>query len=181
MAYKGFAYCVFAPIEGEADGLPVYGNGAALGRAIKYELDPEYEDTAEYNDMNDLDPAQEFARAKLSLETAEISAPAALMLGEFFADDGLVSVDTAPASPCGIGIVRRYSKGSETGWAVTWFYKVVIRSVKDRGETRDKSITYSTSEIDALVIPASAGRWRKNIYFDSKDEAVTYINRVAGI
>ena len=181
MAYKGFAYCVFAPIEGEADGLPVYGAGAAIGRALKYELDPEYEDTSEYSDMNDLDPAQEFVRAKLTLETAEVSDPALLMLGDAWADDGHVSVDISRAVPCGVGLVRPATMHGETRWAVTWLYKVMIRSVKDKAESRDKAIAYSTPEIEALAIPAAGGIWRRNNYFDTKDDAVTYVNSVAGI
>ena len=183
MAYKGLTDAVYAPITAESpEGIPTYGTGGIIGRAIKYELSAEYEDTSEYSDMNDLDPAQEFAYADLTFESAEVDSAADLVMYGHDADsDGIVCADIDTGRPCGVGCIRPKTIRGTVTWTVTWLYKVFFLSVKDDTETRGKDIAYSTPEVTARVVPLGDGRWKHTYEFETKDEARTFLYAKAGI
>lgn len=179
MAYKGLAAMVYAPLTAEVGGVPVYGTGGVLGRAMKYELDPEYEDTADYEDLNDLDPRQEFVRAKLTLGAAETSDPALVMFGDTAEEGGLVSVDISTATPCGLGLVMPEVYRGRVTWVVLWLYKVFLQSIKESAESRTRDIAYMTPEISGMAVPAGNGRWKHKYKFESKDEALSFATGLA--
>lgn len=182
MAYKGLTDAVFAPITSESDsGEPIYGTGSIIGRAMSYGLDPEYENTAEYADMNDLDPAQEFAYAKLTFESAEVTDDALQQFGHTVDTVGVIAEDIDIGIPCGVGCIRPKTYKGTTTWVITWLYKVFFQKIKDKTETRAKDVNYSTPEIEARVVPLGDGRWKRTYNFESKDEARSYLYSLAGI
>ena len=66
MAYMGLAHIVIAAYR-EADGKVSYSGGIRFGKAIKLEIDPQYEDMSDYDDINDTDEEQEISYVDVSL------------------------------------------------------------------------------------------------------------------
>ena len=190
MAYKGLAYPVFAPIESENANSIRYKAGGLVGRAMEYELNPNYADTSEYSDMNDLDPDEEFAFADITLKTAETSrdfergvmgaedAFEAAVVNKF-AMTGLKYTDLSKKSLVGLGLIRPLRYKGTTSWVMTWLYKVYILSISDNTETKGKDINYSTPEIKARSLPANNGNWKKDMTFGTLAEARSYLEFIA--
>ena len=51
MAYVGLTHPVIAVYE-ERNGVVSYKNGTRFGKAVKYEISPNYEDVSDYQDIN---------------------------------------------------------------------------------------------------------------------------------
>lgn len=196
MAYKGLSYPIFAPILSESADRITYKAGGFVGRAMEYEMDPTYADTSEYSDMNDLDPAEEFAFADITLNTAETSrdfdvgvlgaergAEASVVNNGLedsaYISDTLKRIDIMKKSMIGLGLLRPSRYKGTTSWVLTWLYKVYILGIKDHTETKGKDISYSTPEIKARAIPAGNGNWKKDMTFRSLADAKGYLQEIA--
>ena len=196
MAYKGLAYPAFVPIVSESASNVRYKAGGVVGRAMEYELDPTYADTSEYSDMNDLDPAEEFAYADITLKTAEASRD--FEMGVLDAEYGMEAwtvnngleqtmytaetlkrIDIKKKTLIGLGLIRPMRYRGVTSWVLTWLYKVYILSIKDNTETKGKDINYSTPEIKARAVPADNGNWKKDLKFKTLAEARGYLEDIA--
>ena len=46
----------------------VLQNGTRFGKAVKYEISPNYEDVSDYQDINETDPEEEIRSADITLE-----------------------------------------------------------------------------------------------------------------
>lgn len=197
MAYKGLAYPVFAPVLSERARKISYKAGGYIGRAMEYEFDPTYVDVSDYSDMNDLNPAEEFAFADITLKTAETNREFDMdVLGAKQGIEGLTimngleaqnilipevltRIDINKKSMIGLGLLRPKRYKGTTSWILTWLYKVYILGVKDSTETKGKDINYSTPEISMRAIPAENGNWKKDMTFRSLAEARTYLEYIA--
>lgn len=196
MAYKGLAYPAFVPIVSESASNVRYKAGGVVGRAMEYELDPTYADTSEYSDMNDLDPAEEFAYANITLKTAEASRDFEMgVLGAeygmeawtvnngleqtMYTAETLKRIDIKKKTLIGLGLIRPMRYRGVTSWVLTWLYKVYILSIKDNTETKGKDINYSTPEIKARAVPADNGNWKKDLKFKTLAEARGYLEDIA--
>lgn len=188
MAYKGLALVMYAMESEDTEGVPSYKDGGTIGRIMEYNLEPKFVDVSDYNDMNELDPEYEFAYAELTLKTAEVVSNAHMMaLGASYYVGNIMSSDSRGHvtfkdidrhRPIGIGLVRAERIKGTTRWTVTWLYKVKIETVKENGETRGKDINYNTPEIKARAYTPGSGGWKRDVWFSTKEDAVTYLQRV---
>jgi hypothetical protein len=146
--------------------------------------------------MNDLDPAEEFAFADITLKTAETSrdfergvmgaedAYEAAVVNNgldstMFMMNGLKHTDLSKKTLIGLGLIRPLRYRGTTSWVMTWLYKVYILSIKDNTETKGKDINYSTPEIKARSLPANNGNWKKDMTFGTLAEARSYLEFIA--
>ena len=105
MAYIGIARPVIA-VYSEENGKAAYSGGIRFGKAIKIEINPQYEDVSDYNDINDTDDEEEFAYADITLDTDEIPEEAEpIMFGQ--ETDGISKESVAPSVGAWIEIAGR--------------------------------------------------------------------------
>ena len=170
MAYMGLAHIVIAAYR-EADGKASYSGGIRFGKAIKLEIDPQYEDMSDYEDINETDEAQEISYADVSLNTDEIPEEAEyMMFGHETTSGEVISGEKDRSGYVGVGARIRGVKGGHRKYVAIWMHKA-------KGE----SISYQTPTVTGKAIPDIVGNWRTKKTFDTAKEADSWINEIAGI
>lgn len=169
MAYIGLCNLVLAPIEGNE-----YGTGFSLPKAVMLDADPQYEDVSDYNDINDLEPEEEFQYAIITIrvtdETTELSGE---MDGDFSEQK-----DIDDRKRYGVGYIRQWTSGRfEAGW----LNNVKLREAGMSQETRGESIEYGVPEYTGKAYPDQKGSWKQKQVFRSKEEALLFIHERANM
>ena len=181
MAYVGLAHPVIAVYE-ERDGVVSYKNVTRFGKAVKYEISPNYEDVSDYQDINETDPAEEIRSADITLEISEMSEHSeGVMFGYEINADETIANQNNRASPIGLGIVTREVIAGATSYVAYWIHKVLFREEGQTHETKGDAITYITPSVKGTATPDYNGNWRTKKRFTSKAEADAWIDEKAGI
>lgn len=178
MAYLGLVYPVIARYTEDEDGNPVYSGGVVVGKAIKAEINPVYEDITEYSDMNELDYEQEFSYAEITLNTTDIPDDAEGFLGH---DDTGEYSDLDYSRNVGIGLARREVLDGEVSYSTIWLYKAKLWEGDHSAETRGEDLNYNTPSVTGRAFPAANGRWKKVKKFGTKSEALDWLQEMAGM
>ena len=181
MAYVGLTRPVIAVYK-EQNGAVSYENGSRFGKAVKYEISPNYEDVSDYQDINETDPAEEIRSVEITLETSQIPEHAeAVMFGYGINGDETIANQNNKASPIGLGIVTREVIAGTTYYVAYWVHKVLFREEGRTHETKGDTITYTTPSVKGTAVPDYNGNWRTKKRFTSKAEADAWIDEKAGI
>ena len=174
MAYMGLAHIVIAAYR-EADGKASYSGGIRFGKAIKLEIDPQYEDMSDYEDINETDEAQEISYADVSLNTDEIPEEAEyMMFGHETTSGEVISGEKDRSGYVGVGARIRGVKGGHRKYVAIWMHKAKFTDGSQAHETKGESISYQTPTV-------TVGNWRTKKTFDTAKEADSWINEIAGI
>lgn len=181
MAYIGFARPVIA-VYREKDGKASYSGGIRFGKAIKIEIDPQYEDVSDYGDINDTDEEQEIAYADISLNTDEIPETAETMMFGHEAVSGEVISDEKDRSRyVGVGARVRSVRRGQIKYIGIWLHKAIFTEGSQSHDTKGDSISYQTPTTKGKAIPDIEGKWRTKKTFDTAKEADSWIDEIAGI
>ena len=181
MAYVGLTHPVIAVYE-ERNGVVSYKNGIRFGKAVKYEISPNYEDVSDYQDINETDPEEEIRSADITLEISEIlEGSEGVIFGYEVNADETIANQNNRASPIGLGIVTREVIAGTTSYVAYWIHKVLFREEGRTHETKGDAITYITPSVKGTATPDYNGNWRIKKRFTSKAEADAWIDEKAGI
>lgn len=177
MAYVGLAEPIIARYH---DG--IYSGGSRLGKAIRMEITPEYEDVSDYEDINNTDDSEIFAYADVSLGTDALQGNAEkVVFGHEQLGDETICKDTDQAVYVGVGFrVREKILGTER-YVAMWLCKVKFKEEGEKHKTRENSIDYVTPEIKGKAYPDENGQWKRKKIFYTQKEADSWLNQMAGI
>lgn len=178
MAYIGIARPVIAAYS-EENGKAVYSGGIRFGKAIKIEIDPQYEDVSDYNDINDTDDEEEFSHADVTLDTDEIPEEAEPMM--FGRETDGISKESDRAGYVGVGMRTRCVKNGRIKYLAVWIHKAKFKEGSWSHETRGDSISYQTPSTPGKAVPDVEGKWRTKKFFETAQEADLWIDAIAGI
>lgn len=181
MAYIGIARPVIAIYSEESDKVK-YSGGIRFGKAIKVEIDPQYEDVSDYGEINDTDEEQEFAYADISLNTDEIPEDAEpMMFGHEERDQKTVSALSDRSRYVGLGVRVRQVKSGQIKYLGIWIHKAKFTEGSSSHETKGDSMNYQTPTTPGKAIPDMNGEWRTKKLFNTAEEADAWIDGIAGI
>lgn len=178
MAYIGIARPVIA-VYSEENGKAVYSGGIRFGKAIKIEIDPQYEDVSDYNDINDTDDEEEFAYADVTLDTDEIPEEAEPMM--FGREKDGISKENDRSGYVGVGARTRCIRNGRTRYLAIWIHKAKFKEGSSSHETIGDSVNYQTPSTHGKAVPDVEGNWRTKKTFETAEEADSWIDEIAGI
>lgn len=178
MAYIGIARPVIAAYS-EEDGKAVYSDGIRFGKAIKIEIDPQYEDISDYRDINDTEEDEEFSYADITLDTDEIPEEAEPMM--FGRETDGVSRERDCSGCVGVGMRTRHVKNGRIRYLAIWIHKAKFKEGSSSHETKGDSISYQTPSTSGKAVPDVEGNWRTKKAFETAEEADRWIDTIAGI
>lgn len=163
MAYLGLCSMIMAPLNGT-----IYEEGFRIGKAVNISIDPQYEDVSDYNDINDLDPEEEFQYADVKLTLTE--EPEGL-LGNM--DEDLIEYDDIdPRRFYGMGLLRQMTSAR---YQAIWLTKTTLKESETSQDTKSEDIEYGTPEFTGKAYPDSNGIWKQQKNFDTKENALRYL------
>lgn len=177
MAFIGLSRVVVAKRIGTGQ----YNGGVQLGKAVEVEVNPEYEES-DYGDINDTDEEDIFIKADVKMKTSRIPLEAErLLFGHEVKGNEVIYCEEDRAEYVGIGInTQEIISGKKTHIAL-WIYKAKLREEGQTLKTKGKSIEYMTPEVKGKAIPEEDGKWKIKKIFETKEDAVKWVNQMAGI
>lgn len=181
MKKVGLAYPIFALLD-ESTGVPVYTQGKAMGKAIKYQI--KYTKNSERVDADDsideYDNSVTGATETLGLNEIDLDIQA-LLYGRQYVN-GVLSLGKDDVAPyVGHGLYTKIRKNHQTKYAGVWFYKVIYGEPDDDAETQGEKIKFNTPSIEGTAMFAVNNMMRDVKVFDTLAEVKSWLNGLAGI
>lgn len=178
MAYIGLAEPIIARYQ--KDG--TYAGGVKMGKAVKVEISPEYEDISEYTDINDTEEEKEFAYADISLGIDSLPEEAEMLIFEHEKENGeVIYRDTDRSRYVGVGFRVREKISGSNRYIAIWLHKAKFQEEGNSHKTKGDSIEYATPEIKGKVYPDENGRWRTKKTCETVEEADLWLRKKANI
>ena len=187
MAKIGLKFAVASPITGYTkEGMPIYGTGFIVGKAISAEISIECNDNPLYADDAMAENDTSFANGTLKLGVADFGSDyldglqvQAKMLGHKIVDGNTIlrgALDIAPY--LGFGILKTKKQNNKKYYEATWLYKSVYKVPSESANTKGKSIEWQTSEIEGNILAVEG--YEGDIYqeqkiFETVQEAMSWL------
>lgn len=195
MAFIGMRHVVVATIASHTDGsVPTYDAGMIAGKAITGNLtinrndNPLYADDAIAEDDNGinsmelelgLDDLLEDVQAYMGLLKKETTGTGTSAVTKYY--------DTsASAENVGVGYIRVRQKDNNISFQTVWVFSVKFSIANENSQTKGETIEWqtptATGRCKGLIIDSSGDlTFREKRIFNDYDDAVSYLNGLAGI
>jgi phi13 family phage major tail protein len=190
MAYIGLKHPVFAPITSEpANGLPVYGAGLIVGKAIAADVSIDRSNAKLSGDDTIVEVDNSFVSGTITTEVDDLSDEAlTAWLGNQAATLGGVatirSASTYEAPDGGFGYYRVRKKNGVRSYRAFWYYKTKWGMPSEEARTKpDGSIEWQTPKVEGIIMTAqdAINSWRDEVTFETEAEAVAWLDELANI
>lgn len=182
MAKIGLENFLYAELTEAQDGTPSYGTAKKPGKAISCSVEVENNDAKLYadNTIAESDTSFKGGTATIGIDEDDVEVLADL-LGHTVQNGEVVSSTEDFAPYVGFGrIVTKMVNGSYK-YQVKFLYKVKFAEPSDEDNTKGEDIEFGTTEVEGTVMALANGKWRATKTFDTKAEAVTYLNSLFGV
>lgn len=160
MAYIGISNMIVAKLQEEDE--EKYCDGIEFGQAVQLEIVPEYQDTSEYNDMNDTGQSREFAYADIKIITSHVP-------------------DMDLTGYVGVGFVVTEKYLQKRDYTAFWIIKAKLQEGTTTYKTKGDTIEYVTPEVSGRAEPIRDGLWRYKEKFKEKEAAVNWLKEKANM
>ncbi|ABO51110.1 phage major tail protein, phi13 family [Desulforamulus reducens MI-1] len=190
MAYIGLKHPVFAPIVSEpANGLPTYGTGLVVGRAIAANVSIELSDSKLPADDTIVEIDNSFISGTITTGIDDLSDEALkIWLGQQAATlNGVATIRSAASYEApngGFGYYRVRKKNGVRSYRAYWYYKTKWGMPSEDASTKpDGAIEWQTPEVQGTIMATqdSVNSWRDQATFSTEAEAVAWLNELANI
>lgn len=177
MAKIGLTNFRYSVLTEAADGTPSYNGAKTPAKAVSCSVSVENNDASLYADDGLAESDTSFAGGTVTMGIDEDdNTTMAALLGHTIDESGEMvrSInDTAPY--VGLGRIVTKMVGGAYKYKVEFLYKCKFSEPSQEDTTRGESVEFGTTEIEGTVAALANGEWSKAKTFDTKAEAVTYL------
>ena len=176
MANIGLTNIWWAVLTEGGDGTPTYNGAKSLGKAVSCSVSISNNDAKLYGDDAIAESDTSFASGTVTMGVTDdddtIFAP---LLGHTITDGEVIKKTDDNAPYVGVGrIVTKMVNGAYK-YKVEFLPKVKFSEPSRDETTKGESIEFSTPSIEGVVATLKDGTWNKSKTFDSKSDALTYL------
>ena len=159
-----------------ADGKITYATPKKPGKAISFNFDPTKSDASLYADdiLAEHDSSVTGGTCTMGIDREDANTYAEL-LGHTVNEGEVVSNTNDVAPYVGLGRIATLLVDGAYKYRATFFAKVQFSEPSEENNTRGESVEFGTYELEGVVAVPVDGTWRKWKEFDTKAEAVTYL------
>lgn len=167
----------------ESNGNETYTDGAALGKAIKIDYNPNVPDNVAYADDDVAEEDHGVIEGDLSLDTTDVSDENySTLLGHSTNSDGEIVANEADNSIyVGFAFYARKIVNGVSHWRAIFFPKVIFTEPSESMETKKKDLAFGSHTLPGKIRKNLAGDWKIEKTFDTEAEAQTWVNTKCGI
>lgn len=185
MAYVGIRHIVAAPIETEkAGGMPTYGTGVLVGRAISADVSFTRADVTLDADDATAESDNSITGGTIRLGVDDLDDPARVaLLGDVPAEDDEGSYDEIDkAAPyVGVAYVRQRIYNGKTTFRAMYLPKVQFGSTEENARTKGRTTEFQTPTISGSIMGVEKADGskcfrRRSKYFTKASEAIAWAN-----
>ena len=170
---NNFRYSVLT--EG-ADGTPSYAGAIKPAKAVSCSVSINNNDAKLYADdaLAESDTSFSNGSVTMGIDEDDLTTMAAL-LGHTINAGEIVRNAEDVAPYVGLGRVVTKMVGGAYKYKVEILYKVKFSEPSQENNTKGETIEFGTTEIEGTVNALANGDWSKAKQFDSKDDAISYL------
>lgn len=178
----GLESSYFIPITSEPENArPVYGEMLDMGAAVRANIAVSYAEGQLYGDDALQLDVKLFSGGTLDAETLldDMSIDVAVY-GATISEDG-VTVDKKDdsAPPGGYAFIQKLmTKSKKIVYRAVFLLRVTGNMANDNAETKGSGVTFANKAISYSIGTANTGEWRLRKEFDSRDEALAWIQSI---
>ena len=166
-----------------SDGTPSYGGAKKPAKAISCSVSISNNDAKLYADdaLAESDKSFQSGTVTIGIDDEDLATMADLLGHEYDETSGEIvrnANDTAPYVGLGRVVVKMIN--NVTKYKVEFLNKVKFAEPSQEDNTKGESVEFSTGTIEGTIACLADGDWSKAKTFDTKDEAVAYIEGLLG-
>lgn len=167
-----------------SDGTPSYGGAKKPAKAISCSVSISNNDAKLYADdgLAESDKSFQSGTVTIGIDDEDLATMADLLGHEYDETSGEIirnANDTAPYVGLGRVVVKMIN--NVTKYKVEFLYKVKFAEPSQEDNTKGESVEFSTSTIEGTVACLGDGNWSKAKTFDSKDDAISYLEGLLAV
>ena len=177
MAKIGLNNFRYSKLTEGTDGTASYAGAKKPAKAVSCKVDVTTNSASLYADdaIAETDNSFGGGTVTIGIDDEDVNTMADL-LGHTVSEEGEMvrnSNDTAPY--VGLGRVVVKMVGGVYKYKVEFLYKVKFSEPSQEDNTKGESVEFTTSELEGTVATLENGDWSKTKTFDTKTEAITYL------
>ena len=169
-----FRYSILT--EGQ-DGAPSYSGAKTPGKAVSCNVEISNNNATLYADdtLAESDTSFQSGTVTMTVDEDDLQTMAAL-LGHTITEQGEMTRNANDTAPyVGLGRVVTKMVGGTYKYKVEFLYKVKFSEPSAENTTKGESLEFATTEIEGTVAALKNGDWSVAQTFDTKQEAITYL------
>lgn len=183
MAKIGLNNFRYSMLTEAADGTPSYNGAKSPGKAISCNVSISNNSATLYADdtLAESDTSFQSGTVTMGIDEDDLATMAAL-LGHTITEGGEITRnanDTAPYVGLGRVVVKMINGVYK--YKVEFLYKVKFSEPSADNTTKGESLEFATTEIEGTVAALSNGNWSVAQTFDTKQEAITYLEGLMAV
>lgn len=164
-----------------SDGTPTYGGAKKPAKAISCSVDVTNNEAKLYADdaLAESDTSFQGGTVTMGIDN-EDQATMAELLGHSVSEGEMIrnAEDVAPYVGLGRVIVKMVNGAYQ--YKVEFLSKVKFSEPSQEDATKGESLEFSTSELEGTIATLADGTWSKTKTFNTKQEAIAYLNGLLG-
>lgn len=176
MAKIGLNNFRYSILTEAADGKASYDGAKKPARAISCSVSITNNDAKLYADdvLAESDTSFQSGTVTIGIDDEDQETMAAL-LGHTVAEGEIVRSASDAAPYVGLGRVIVKMLNGVYKYKVEFLHKVKFAEPSQEDQTKGENVEFSTSELEGMVATLANGDWSKSKVFDTKAEAITYL------
>ncbi len=159
------------------DGTATYGDAKKPGKAVSCNVDIENNDAELYADdgLAESDKSFKKGTVKMGIDEDDTETMADL-LGHNLSEEGEMIRNSDDIAPyVGLGRIITKMVAGKYKYKVEFLHKVKFAEPSQEDNTKGENLEFNTTELEGTVSKLANGDWSKTKTFDTKSEAITYL------
>lgn len=182
MAKIGLDNFRYGMLTEDAEGNATYGVAKKPGKAINCNVSITSNDAKLFadNGLAESDTSFQSGTVTLGIDDDDLQTQADLLGHTYTEEDGIVKNSNDAAPYVGVGRIITKVVNGVYKYKVEFLKKVKFSEPSQEDNTRGESVEFGTTEIEGTVSTLANGDWNNAKVFNTKQEAVTYLESLFG-
>lgn len=158
-------------------GAITYGTPKTPAKAISFNFEPTLSDASLYADdgLAERDSSVTGGTVTMGIDREDLETLADLLGHTYTEQNGIVDNVTDVAPYVGVGRVTTLMVDNVRKYRATVLALIKFQEPSEEDTTLGESVEFNTSELEGTMVIPVDGQWRHRKMFDTKAEAVTYM------
>ena len=178
---NNFRYSVLTEAQ---DGTPSYDGAKTPAKAISCTVDISNNEAILYADdtVAESDTSFQSGTVTIGIDDEDQTTMATLLGHEVDSETGVMTRNANDTAPyVGLGRVIVKMVGGVYKYKVEFLYKVKFAEPSQEDNTKGESLEFTTSELEGTIATLANGNWSVTKTFDTKAEAITYLEGLMAV
>lgn len=183
MAKIGLTNFRFGILTEAQDGTPSYAGALTPGKAISFNAEVENNEAFLYADdtIAESDTSFRGGTATMGIDEDDTTTMSTLLGHQIDEETNEMVSSTEDVAPyVGVGRVVTKMVNGVYKYQVKFLYKVKFAEPSDEDNTKGEDIEFGTTEIEGTIMALANGKWRVSKTFDTKADAISYLEGLLG-